>query len=78
MDDVLVTLNKMQTKNNEYYNRLKKQIGKYKKENKKLIDELNLVKLKYTQETEIIVKLDEKIFDLKNENKKLKEQLEIK
>jgi len=41
-------------------------------ENEKLRQELEELKIKYNEETEIIVKLDKKIFDLRMENAKLK------
>jgi len=75
MDEIYDTIKSMKEFNSEFCSKLKKQINKYQKENQKLKDELNLVKLKYEQETEIIIRLDKKIYDLKDENEKLKQLL---
>ena len=78
MDDVLSTIIKMETKQNDFYSKLKKKLIRYENENQKLKEELKSIKLQYLVETEIIVKLDQKIYDLKNENEKLKGQINIK
>ncbi len=76
MEHILESLTKMEIKNKQFYNKLKKQINKYEKENTQLKENFKILQEKYLQETEIIVKLDQKIYDLREENNKLKETIE--
>ncbi len=76
MEHILESLTKIEIKNKQFYNKLKKQINKYEKENTQLKVKFKILQEKYLQETEIIVKLDQKIYDLREENNKLKETIE--